>query len=53
MYAVKIKEQIVRTYPHRLQAVVWCYLNGLVSRIGKWGNCLQSNVKIEEIKEGN
>lgn len=30
MYQIIINNEVVKTYPHRLQCVIWCYLHGYV-----------------------
>lgn len=46
-----VLDQMVRKkiYKHRLQAVIWCFLNGYVNNVGRFGQCLDSRVVITEI----
>lgn len=36
----------VKYYPFRIQAVIWCYLNGYVNDMGRYGLALDDRIKI-------
>ena len=42
---------LVKTYPFRIQAVMWCFLNGYVKNCGRFGLCLDDRVKIVEVED--
>ena len=52
-WVVKVKGEIVKEYPYKWQAIMFCYMNGYVySGLNEWNNskeivCLDSRVKIE------
>lgn len=56
IYQVIVNNTVVKEYPHKWQAVMYCYLNGYVySGLNEWNNfkgivCLDDRVKIEEIE---
>lgn len=37
---------LAKTYPHKLQAYVWCWLNGYVNKAGRLGYILDDRVEI-------
>ena len=43
MYQIIINNEVVKTYPHRLQCVIWCYLHGRVVS----GNGYRWLIKVE------
>ena len=38
----------VKTYPFKLQAYIWCWLNGYVNKVGSYGYSLDERVEIKE-----
>lgn len=52
-WVVRVDNKIVKEYPYKWQAVMYCYLNGYVySGINEWNNfkeivCLDNRVEIE------
>lgn len=42
-----------KEYPYKLQAYIWCWLNGFVVNMGRYGYRLDGRVIIEEIKNEN
>lgn len=52
-WVVKVNGNIVKSYPYKWQAVMFCYMNGYVySGLNEWNNfkeivCLDDRVKIE------
>lgn len=42
---------LVKTYPLKLQAYIWCWLNGYVVNAGRYGYWLDGRVEIKEVKE--
>lgn len=44
---------LVKTYPFKLQAYIWCWMNGYVNKAGRFGYFLNENVRIEEVKIDN
>lgn len=43
MYQIIINNEVVKTYPHHLQCVIWCYLHGHVVS----GNGYRWLIKVE------
>lgn len=35
-----------KSYPYRIQAVIWCYMHGYAINMGRYGQALNNNVKI-------
>ena len=53
---VKSKENtgLIKTYPYKLQAYTWCWLNGFVVKAGRYGYWLNDRVEIKEVcDDGN
>ena len=44
---------VLKTYPHKLQACIWCWLNGFVCWGGRFGYFLDGRVKIREVEDEN
>lgn len=42
---------LVRSYPFKLQAYIWCWLNGYVYKTGRFGYILDDRVEIKEVEE--
>lgn len=42
---------LVKRYPFRIQAVMWCFLNGYINNCGRFGLCLNDKVEIIEVDE--
>ena len=40
---------MVKEYPFKLQAYIWCWLNGYVMTMGGYGYFLNSEVEIKEV----
>lgn len=40
------KDGLIREYPLKLQAYIWCWLNGYVVNAGRYGYWLVDNVKV-------
>lgn len=51
MWEVIVGDRAIKSFPHRLQCVVWCYEKGLVWTSGKFGDKLLEDVMIKERKE--
>lgn len=55
-WVVRVNDKIVKEYPYKWQAVMYCYMNGYVySGLNEWNNfkeivCLNDRVKIEEVE---
>lgn len=53
---LKGTERIVREYPFKMQAVIWCYMHGYVTS-GGYGSgkfhSLDPKIKIVEVKNAN
>ena len=41
----------LKSYPFKLQAYIWCWLNGYVYKAGKFGYILDERVEIWEVEE--
>ena len=41
---------VLKTYPHKLQACIWCWLNGFVCWGGRFGYFLDGRVRISEVE---
>lgn len=55
MYKVILNNNIVKSYPYKIQAIVWCFLNGYVYSGGydfdnKRYYFLDDSIKIERVK---
>lgn len=50
---IKGKEDmgLVKEYPFKLQAYIWCWLNGYVISMGRYGYALNGRVEIQEVEE--
>lgn len=44
----KDNEGLVKIYPYKLQAYIWCWLNGYVNRASRYGYILDERVVIKE-----
>ena len=42
---------LVKTYSFKLQAYIWCWLNGYVYKAGRFGYILDERVEIWEVEE--
>ena len=40
---------LVKTYPFKIQAYIWCWLNGYVVNAGRYGYWLVDKVEIKEV----
>lgn len=49
MFKVIVNNAVVKEYPFKLQAVIYCFLNGYVST-GKGWYFLNPKVRISEVK---
>jgi hypothetical protein len=49
MYQVKVRDEVVKTYPFKLQAIIYCFLNGYVTS-GRGWYFLNPYVKINEVE---
>ena len=47
----KGKMGLVKEYPFKLQAYIWCWLNGYVINVGRYGYALDGRVEIQEVEE--
>lgn len=57
MYNVYVNNTLVKSYPFRIQAVIYCYMNGYVYEGGydfdnRWYRVLDPRVKIREVRYG-
>lgn len=52
MYQVIANNQLVKTYPFKLQAIIYCFLNGYVTS-GRGWYFLNEKVKIKEVENEN
>ena len=41
----------LKSYPFKLQAYIWCWLNGYVYKAGRFGFILDERVEIWEVEE--
>lgn len=48
MYQVIVNNKVVKTYPFKLQAIIYCFLNGYVTS-GRGWYFLNPDVKISEV----
>lgn len=48
MYQVIVRDTVVKKYPFKLQAVIYCFLNGYVASGYGW-YFLNPDVKIKEV----
>ena len=55
-YAVRVRStklpflwNIVKVYPFKLQAYIWCWMNGYVIKAGRYGYFLNGEVEIIEV----
>lgn len=51
MYQVTVNNTIVKEYPFKLQAIIYCFLNGYVTS-GRGWYFLNERVKIKEVENG-
>lgn len=54
-YNVYINDTVVKSYPFKIQAIIYCYMNGYVSQGGYdfdngWYTFLDERVKIEKVE---
>lgn len=49
MYQIIINNEVVKTYPHRLQCVIWCYTHGRV--VSSHGVHWLVNVEIRKVEK--
>lgn len=40
---------VLKTYPNKYQAIIWCYLNGFACCVGRLGTFLDGRVAIREV----
>lgn len=40
---------LVKTFPYKLQAYIWCWLNGYVYKAGRFGYTLDDRIEIKEV----
>ena len=52
MFEVYVNDTLVKSYPYKAQAVVYCFMNGYVNT-GRGWYFLDDRVKIKEMKKGN
>lgn len=53
MYEVYIEDKLVKTYPFRLQAVIYLILKGYCYSSSRYGSFFDNRVKIKRIKNAN
>lgn len=49
MYQVTVNNVVVKTYPFKVQAVIYCFMNGYVTS-GRGWYFLNERVKISEVE---
>jgi hypothetical protein len=52
MYQVIVNNKVVKTYPFKIQAIIYCFMNGYVT-IGRGWYFLDDRVKISECEVNN
>lgn len=50
MYQVTVNNTVVKTYPFKIQAIIYCILSGYVTSGRRW-YFLNERVKISEVEE--
>lgn len=51
MFEVYVNDTLVKSYPYKTQAIVYCFMNGYVNT-GRGWYFLDDRVKIKEVKNG-
>lgn len=52
IYEIWHHNKILKTYYFKIQAIIWCYLNGFVN-YGRNEYWLDENIKIKELKSND
>ena len=50
MYQIQFRDNIIKTYPFKIQAIIWCYLHGFVST-GRKYTFLDDKIEIVEVNK--
>ena len=50
MYQIQFRDNIIKTYPFKMQAIIWCYIHNFVSTGHKY-TFLDGDIKIVEVNK--